>query len=116
MPTATSRVRLGALGLIIVTAACGGGPATPPPAAAPAPASAPAQASTSGPFDVVIAGGRVVDGTGAPWFIADVGIAGDKIVALGNLSKAQATTRVDAAGMVVAPGFIDLLGQSEFNV
>jgi dihydroorotase/N-acyl-D-amino-acid deacylase len=67
-------------------------------------------------FDVIIANGRIVDGTGAPWFRADVGITGDRITAIGNLSAAQATTRIDAAGQVVAPGFIDLLGQSEFNV
>src|SRR5689334_4427138 len=70
----------------------------------------------AGTFDVVIANGRVVDGTGAPWFRADVGIRGDRIVAIGNLASARATTRIDAAGQVVAPGFIDLLGQSEFNV
>ena len=65
---------------------------------------------------MVIANGRVVDGTGAPWFRADVGITGDRITAIGNLSSARAVTRIDAAGQVVAPGFIDLLGQSEFNV
>ncbi|HKE20569.1 MAG TPA: hypothetical protein VKB80_37100, partial [Kofleriaceae bacterium] len=67
-------------------------------------------------FDVVIAGGRVVDGTGAPWFRADVGITGDRIRAIGDLRGAAARTRIDARGLVVAPGFIDLLGQSEFNV
>jgi dihydroorotase/N-acyl-D-amino-acid deacylase len=68
------------------------------------------------PFDVVIAGGRIVDGTGAPWFAGDVGVRGDRIAAIGDLSGAAAKTRIDAAGLVVAPGFIDLLGQSEFNV
>jgi N-acyl-D-aspartate/D-glutamate deacylase len=77
-------------------------------------ATAPVAPSSS--FDVVIAGGRVVDGTGAPWFAADVGIRGDRIVAIGNLRGATAATRIDATGLVVAPGFIDLLGQSEFNV
>jgi dihydroorotase/N-acyl-D-amino-acid deacylase len=67
-------------------------------------------------FDVLIANGRVVDGTGAPWFTADVGIVGDRIAAIGRLSGAEATQRIDATGLVVAPGFIDLLGQSEFNV
>ncbi len=67
-------------------------------------------------LDVVIAGGRIVDGTGAPWFVADVGIKGDRIVAIGDLKGATANTRIDAIGMVVSPGFIDLLGQSEFNV
>jgi dihydroorotase/N-acyl-D-amino-acid deacylase len=68
------------------------------------------------PYDVVLAGGRVVDGTGAPWLVADIGIRGDRIAAIGELAAAEATTRIDAGGLVVAPGFIDLLGQSEFNV
>ena len=76
---------------------------------------APAAAATPA-YDVVIVNGRVVDGTGAPWFAADVGIVGDRIEAIGNLSGAEAKARIDAKGLVVAPGFIDLLGQSEFNV
>ncbi len=95
-----------------VSVACGPSPQPSAPAPASAPAPPPEAAQT---FDVVIANGRVVDGTGAPWFRADVGIRGDRIVAIGNLSDAPATTRVDATGHVVAPGFIDLLGQSEFN-
>lgn len=75
---------------------------------------APAAAPSS--FDVVIANGRIVDGTGAPWFRGDVGISSDRITALGDLSQAQAGRRIDATNHVVAPGFIDLLGQSEFNV
>ncbi len=99
----------GVVGVAALSAACGG--PSPEPAAE-VPVAAPA-----GPrFDVVIANGRIVDGTGAPWFRADVGIVGDRITALGDLSKAAAGTRIDAAGQVVAPGFIDLLGQSEFNV
>lgn len=74
--------------------------------------------STSAPpvYDLLISGGRIVDGTGAPWFRADLAITGDRIAAIGNLKDAQATQRIDATGLVVAPGFIDLLGQSEFNV
>jgi N-acyl-D-amino-acid deacylase len=86
-----------------------------PPATTTMPPQSPATAAPTR-FDVVIANGRVVDGTGAPWFRADIGIVGDRITAIGNLSAAQAVTRIDAAGQVVAPGFIDLLGQSEFNV
>jgi dihydroorotase/N-acyl-D-amino-acid deacylase len=67
-------------------------------------------------FDVLIAHGRIVDGTGAPWFRGDVGIVGDRIAAVGSLAGAQVATTIDAADQVVAPGFIDLLGQSEFNV
>jgi dihydroorotase/N-acyl-D-amino-acid deacylase len=67
-------------------------------------------------FDLIFAGGRVVDGTGAPWVRADVGISGDRIVAVGNLAGAAAKRRIDATNLVVAPGFIDMLGQSEYNV
>jgi N-acyl-D-amino-acid deacylase len=81
--------------------------------------SAPAQpASPAAPasFDVLILNGRVVDGTGAPWFRADVGITGDRITAIGALAGREAKTTIDASNLVVAPGFIDMLGQSEFNV
>ena len=67
-------------------------------------------------LDVIIRNGRVVDGTGAPWYRADVGIVGDRITAIGNLAGSTARTTIDATNLVVAPGFIDLLGQSEFNV
>ena len=67
-------------------------------------------------YDVIFAGGRVVDGTGAPWFRADVGVIGDRIAAVGDLSGAVVRRRIDARGLVVAPGFIDMLGQSEYNV
>ena len=67
-------------------------------------------------FDVLITNGRVVDGTGAPWYRADIGIVGDRIAAIGQLADRDAKTRVDASNLVVAPGFIDMLGQSEFNV
>src|SRR3954447_12900712 len=76
-----------------------------------------ASPSAQGPrFDVVIANGRIVDGTGAPWFRGDIGIVGDRITAIGALGDATAATRIDAGNLVVAPGLIDLLGQSEFNV
>jgi len=67
-------------------------------------------------FDVIIANGRIVDGTGSPWFRGDVGIVGDRITAVGALGDTTASARVDATDLIVAPGFIDLLGQSEFNV
>lgn len=75
-----------------------------------------ATATADAPFDIVFAGGRVVDGTGAPWFRADVGIRGERIAAVGDLAKATAKRRIDAAKLVVAPGFIDMLGQSEYSV
>jgi N-acyl-D-amino-acid deacylase len=67
-------------------------------------------------YDFILTGAQVVDGTGAPWFAADIGIVGDKIAAIGDLSKAYAAKRVNAHGLVAAPGFIDVQGQSEFNV
>src|SRR5437879_5206083 len=74
------------------------------------------QPARSSRFDVLITNGRIVDGTGSPWFRGDVGIVGDKIAAVGTLTGAAAAATVDATNLVVAPGFIDLLGQSEFNV
>jgi N-acyl-D-amino-acid deacylase len=67
-----------------------------------------AAAAQDAPLDLVIEGGRVVDGTGSPWFRADVGLRGDTIVALGHLAGVPATRRLSARGLVVAPGFIDL--------
>src|SRR5262249_46526625 len=58
-------------------------------------------------FDIVIRNGRVVDGTGLPWYRADVGITGDRVAAVGLLGQAEARLHLDAAGKVVAPGFID---------
>ena len=66
--------------------------------------------------DLLFAGGRVVDGTGAPWFRADVCVVGDRIAAVGRLEDTKARRRIDASSLVIAPGFIDMLGQSEYNV
>ena len=60
--------------------------------------------------------GHIIDGTGSPWYGADVGIRGGKIAEIGHLASAAATRRIDAHGMVVAPGFIDMLGQSELTI
>ena len=77
----------------------------------------PAFAAAQGPdYDFIISGAHLVDGTGAPWVEGDIAIAGDRIVAIGDLSKASARKRLDASGLVVSPGFIDVQGQSEFNV
>src|SRR5215469_13289393 len=73
---------------------------------------APAQA----PYDFIISGARVVDGTGAPWFIGDIAISGDRIAAMGDLRNGAAKTRINGSGLVVSPGFIDVQGQSEFNL
>lgn len=58
-------------------------------------------------FDVLIQGGRIVDGSGNPWYDADVGIRGERVVAIGNLSSASASRVIDASGLIVSPGFID---------
>ena len=64
-------------------------------------------------FDLLIRGGRVVDGSGRPAYTADVAIKDDRIVKIGNLSQATAARVIDARNLVIAPGFIDMLGQSE---
>ncbi len=68
------------------------------------------------PYDVVVRNGHIVDGTGSPWYEADLGIRAGKIAAIGRLRDAPAKLTIDARGMVVAPGFIDMLGQSELTI
>ena len=72
--------------------------------------------SLNSSFDLVISNGHIVDGTGSPWYSGDVGIRGGKIAAIGNLSDAQRARTIDVHGLVVAPGFIDMLGQSELTI
>ncbi|MGO9036562.1 MAG: N-acyl-D-amino-acid deacylase family protein [Steroidobacteraceae bacterium] len=79
-------------------------------------ASAAAVDPASSDYDVIIEHGRVIDGTGAPWYAADVGIRAGRIAAIGRLDQARAKQRIDAAGRVVAPGFIDMLGQSDLTM
>src|SRR5580704_6070275 len=67
-------------------------------------------------FDVVITNGHIIDGTGSPWYSGDIGILDGKIAAIGNLSDRRRARTIDAHGMVVAPGFIDMLGQSELTI
>ena len=91
------------LPLVLLVGGCAHAPgvATPTPAA--------------GPYDVVIEGGRVVDGTGSPWYYGDVAIKGDRIARItpaGLLARASAARHLDARGLVVAPGFIDIQAQS----
>jgi dihydroorotase/N-acyl-D-amino-acid deacylase len=67
-------------------------------------------------YDVLIRNGHIVDGTGSPWYAADIAIRDGHIATIGHLNDATAKQTIDAAGMVVAPGFIDMLGQSEMSI
>ena len=87
--------------LAVVLAAC-----TPAVQTAPTP---------DGGYDVLIKNARIVDGTGNPWYRGSVATRGDRIVYVGPSLDGQTAKRViDANGMVVSPGFIDMLGHSEF--
>jgi N-acyl-D-amino-acid deacylase len=72
--------------------------------------------AAGGEYDLVIANGHIIDGTGSPWYAGDVAINAGRIAAIGNLSLASRKRTIDAHGMIVAPGFIDMLGQSELTV
>src|SRR4030095_2288498 len=67
-------------------------------------------------YDLIIMHGRIVDGTRRPWLDGEVAIRGDRIIQVGRVGPARAIRRIDAEGMIVAPGFIDMLGQSELNL
>jgi N-acyl-D-amino-acid deacylase len=75
----------------------------------------PAQTSRS-TFDLVITNGHIIDGTGSPWYSGDLGIRDGKIAAIGNLGEAPRKRTLDAQGKVIAPGFIDMLGQSDLTI
>lgn len=90
------------IALCAAAVACGGAR----PSAAPAPAEA--------PYDLLVRNGRIVDGTGSPWYRGDVAIRGDRIAAVGLLPGAQARDTIDATNLVVSPGWIDMLGHSEY--
>ncbi len=78
--------------------------------------SASALAQNPQKFDLLITNGHIIDGTGSPWYAADIGIRNGHIAAIGHLANANAEQTIDAHGMVVAPGFIDMLGQSELTI
>jgi dihydroorotase/N-acyl-D-amino-acid deacylase len=77
------------------------------------PAAAQPAPSASNDYDVIIKHGSIIDGSGNPWVSGDIAIRGDRIVAIGKLDDAHARRVIDATGLVVSPGFIDMLGQSE---
>jgi dihydroorotase/N-acyl-D-amino-acid deacylase len=73
-------------------------------------------ASQQSPYDLLIQHGHIIDGTGSPWYSGDVAIKDGRIAAIGPLMRASAADTIDAAGLVVAPGFIDMLGQSDLTI
>jgi len=90
-----------------------GGTSATAPSGARVDAPAPAR-GRDGVYDLLIRGGRIIDGTGSPWVRGDVAIRGDRIAAVGVLTGARARDTIDATGLIVAPGFIDMLGHSEY--
>jgi N-acyl-D-amino-acid deacylase len=95
-------VMLAGISSMLLLCAVGGGNARPPQGAQ--------------EFDVLIRNGHIVDGTGSPWYSADIAIRGGKIAAIGRMPHADAKQVIDAHGRVVAPGFIDMLGQSDLTI
>lgn len=114
-PGETRCMRTPTLMLLVLLASCA--PATP--VTTPDPAPPPAPSSSSAPsYDLILEGGKVVDGTGAAWFWGDVAIRGGRIALVtprGGLRDAAAAERLDVGGMVVAPGFIDIQSHSREN-
>ncbi|HEX6747428.1 MAG TPA: D-aminoacylase [Longimicrobium sp.] len=111
MPISRPTVRSAAALVLAALAACN---PQPRPAAVPSPGGPAPGRISNGVYDLLIRGGRIVDGTGSPWYRGDVAIRGDRIAAAGLLPGAQARDTIDATGLVVAPGFIDMLGHSEY--
>ncbi|MBI2194270.1 MAG: D-aminoacylase [Planctomycetes bacterium] len=70
----------------------------------------------TGSFDLLLRRGRIVDGSGSPWYPGDVGVRGDRIAAVGHIPSAQAKREIDASGKVVCPGFIDVHVHSEMGI
>jgi len=75
-----------------------------------------AAAAPESPFDLLIKDGRILDGTGSPWYRGDIAIRGGRIAKIGRFGDVPAKAAVDANGRIVAPGFIDMLGQSELTI
>ena len=77
---------------------------------------APLCQASAASYDLIIRNGHVIDGSGSPWYAADVAVKDGRIAAIGGLADANATRIIDAHGLIVAPGFIDMLGQSELTL
>ena len=75
-----------------------------------------AATATAQPYDLLLRNGHIVDGTGSPWYAADIGIRDGHIAGIGRLDAAPAKRTIDVHGLVVAPGFIDMLGQSDISI
>ncbi len=71
-------------------------------------------AAVQEPYDLVIRGGKIVDGSGNPWFRGDVAIRGDRIAKIGRVAQGQAEREINATGSVVSPGFIDIHSHSDY--
>src|SRR5258708_6717075 len=72
--------------------------------------------ASAGQYDLIIRNGHIIDGTGNPWYAGDVAVSGDRLAAIGDLHDAHGKREIDAQGRIVAPGFIDMLGQSEVSL
>jgi dihydroorotase/N-acyl-D-amino-acid deacylase len=72
--------------------------------------------ATPQPFDILIRNGHIIDGTGSPWYAGDIAILNGRIARIGSLKNVPANRTIDAHGLTVAPGFIDMLGQSELSI
>jgi N-acyl-D-amino-acid deacylase len=77
---------------------------------------APVCQASAASHDLIIRNGHIVDGSGSPWYAADVAVKDGRIAAIGRLGNEKATRVIDAHGLIVAPGFIDMLGQSELTL
>src|SRR4051812_28039670 len=72
--------------------------------------------ATAQQFDIVIRNGHIIDGTGSPWYAGDVAILNGRVAGIGSLGSVPARRIIDAHGLTIAPGFIDMLGQSELSM
>ena len=68
------------------------------------------------PYDLVIRNGKIVDGTGNPWYHGDLAVKGAKIAAMGKIAAGAGTKEIDAKGLIVAPGFVDIHSHSEYTI